>query len=340
MNRARCRPCIEGIWLAHLRQWNVQYAMDCFNVQRDILMNEFAVRSNMPPAAFDVRLYNAASNHSAYLISINDQNHSNQTQRIKDQGFHYLTASVCVYSYAEDPIYAHAGFNVDWGGTNGTGMQTDRGHREALMGDLSSVGIACVPEDDTNTLVGPLVISSDYCNALTSYTNHYNRFIVGTVWDDLNTNNLYDPGEGIGSVTVMPDKGTFYAVTGNAGGYAIPVDPDTYVLTFTGAGLPSNYVKTVTVYTNSVLVDCPVHNNPIEVQTTLTQGTNHTYTYTLAQQRKGCVYRISTCTNLLSGNWTCAGVLPSGYGDTLTYNVQLIDTNAPQRFISLQGWQY
>lgn len=340
MNRARRSPAIEGIWLAHLRQSNVQTAMDYFGVRRDILMDEFSARAAAYPAAFDARLYNAAANHSAYLISIDGQNHIDQFERIDDQGFHFSSASGSVYSYSKDPIQCHAAFNVDWGGDDGTGMQTGRGHREGLMGEYSSVGIACLPDNDPSTNVGPFVTTINYCNALPGYPDHHNRFIVGTVWNDQNANDLYDPGEGIGSVTVMPDKGTYYAVTGSAGGYAIPVDSGTYGVTFSGGGMPSTIVKTVAVGTTSVLVDCPLHANPIDLPASLTVGTDWMLTYTLTGQRKGCAYRLSTCTDLVSGNWTWADVLPSGYAETLTYSVELIDPYATQRFISLQGWQY
>jgi len=52
----------------------------------------------------------------------------------------------------------------------------------------------------------------------------------------LNGNNRYDPGEGIGGVTVTSNAGTFYAVTSQSGGYAIPVTmaPGTYQVVFSG----------------------------------------------------------------------------------------------------------
>lgn len=340
MNRARGNPGIEGIWLAHLRQSNVQVGMDYFAVQRQVLMDEFSVRSVVPPAAFDNRLYNAASNHSAYLISIDGQNHSNQFARITAAGFNFSSARGSVYSYAEDSVVGHAVLNVDWGGNDGTGMQTGRGHREGVMGIYPSVGISCLADNNPTNAVGPLVTTINYCNPVTSYSNHYDRFILGTVWNDLNTNSLYDPGEGMGSVTVMPDKGTFFAVTGSAGGYALPAVPDSYVVTFFGGGLPSNVVKAVTLGTTSVLVDCPVHSNTNQAQAALTVGANWALTYTLNGQRKGYAYRLSISTNLISGIWDWAGVLPSGYAATLTYNAQLIDTNVSQRFMTLQGWRY
>jgi len=340
MNRARRSPAIEGIWLAHVRQSNVQSTLAYFNVLYQVLMDEFAARTNAPPGAFDSRLYIAASNHCAYLISIDGQNHSNQFTRVTDQGFHYTSARGSVYSYSLDAIYGHAGFNVDWGGDDGTGMQTGRGHREGLMGSYSCTGIACVPETNAATFVGPMVITINYCNASTSYADHYNLFIVGTVWNDLNTNSLYDSGEGIGLVTVMPDTGTYYAVTGEAGGYAIPVDSGTFEVTFSGGSLPSNFVKSVTVGSTSELVDCPLHGAPAAAEWNATLDATNTLAGILNGQQKGYPYRLSSCTNLEEGIWTWAGVLPSGYGTSLAYSVSMIDTNATQRFLSLQGWPY
>ncbi len=43
--------------------------------------------------------------------------------------------------------------------------------------------------------------------------NHYNQFIVGTVWKDLDWDGMYDTNEGLGGVTVTPDAGTYYAIT-------------------------------------------------------------------------------------------------------------------------------
>ena len=77
-----------------------------------------------------------------------------------------------VFSYADIALYAHAGFNVDWGGNDGTGMQTGRGHRMAIMsidGDYTNVGLAAVPESERPPpQVGPLVVTGNYAYAATS----------------------------------------------------------------------------------------------------------------------------------------------------------------------------
>ena len=255
MNRARANPTQEGIWLATTDISNIANARTYFSVNVVLLQSEFASYASKPPAAFDVRLYNAAKVHSDDLIARDAQDHTNQFQRISDAGFSYLQARGNVFSYNQDAVYGHAAFNIDWGsGTDG--MQDGRGHRMAIMsidGDYTNVGIAIVSESDPATNVGPLVTTGNYCKADTSQPNHYNRFIVGTVWNDLDSDGMYDPGEGVGNVTVMPNSGMYYAVTSNSGGYAIPIDsPGTYTLTFSGA---VDAVRTVTVGAESVLLD-------------------------------------------------------------------------------------
>ena len=150
----------------------------------------------------------------------------------------------------------------DWGPDDGsgTGMQSPPGHRLAIMsidGNYTNVGYAVVPESDSATDAGPLVISGNFCAANTGAENHYNRFLVGTVWSDDDGDDFYDPGEGIGGVTVMPDQGAYYAVSSDAGGYAVPItQPGTYEVTFSGGGRAlSEVVKTVRIVDESVLLD-------------------------------------------------------------------------------------
>ena len=279
MNRARSNPAAEGIWLAAIYDRYITYAPTCslmtedrqfcyiadaldyWNVDLDLLQNEFAGYDAKPPAAFDVRLYRAAKAHSDYLISIDGQNHTDQFIRIADENFSFIEARGNVFSYSLSAVYGHAAFNVDWGpdGGDGSGMQPDRGHRFAIMaidGDYTNVGIAAVSESNSATAVGPLVITGNYCKANPAAENHYNRFLVGTVWTDKDGDEFFDPDEGLGGVTVVPDQGTYYAITSNSGGYSIPLEaPGTYEVTFSGSTLDEDVVKTVMVGDDSVLLD-------------------------------------------------------------------------------------
>ena len=150
---------------------------------------------------------------------------------------------------------AHGALNADWAypsfPNDTDGVLSSRGHRTAIMsaqaGFLSNAGFAMVPELKPNTEVGELVFSGIYAAAEPTAANHYNRFLTGTVWADANRNNRYDPGEGINNVRVQPDRGTFHAITGAGGGWAIPVSAQTYQLTFSGGSLSATFLRTATV---------------------------------------------------------------------------------------------
>lgn len=271
MNRARANPPQEGFWLATTNESDVAGGRDYFNVNVTVLQNEFNGYAAQPPAAFDARLYEAARLHSEDLIARDAQDHDGQYQRITAAGFHYQWVRVNVFSYTRTALNGHAAFNIDWG--NGPdGMQDGRGHRMAIMSldgdcDYTNVGFAAVPENNPDTDVGPLVVSENFCEAITSYADHYNRFIVGTVWADLDDDGKYDPGEGIGGVRVEPDLGTYFAVSATAGGYAFPATVEgTYQVTFSGGPLPVPVVKSISVAAESVLLDLSVDSDTLPLK--------------------------------------------------------------------------
>ena len=258
MNRARRNPTAEGTFLANLSDPLVRSRISGFRVDVDRLRKEFSATAARPPAAFDVRLYNAARGHSLDMIKRDRQDHSGQYTRIAAAGFRSHRHRGNAYAFASSVIEGHAAFNIDWGGNDGTGMQTGRPHRKAIMsidGAFTNVGVAAVAESNRYTQVGPSVVTANYEEANESYPDHYNRFLVGTVWMDRNANGVYDPGEGIGGITVTPSTGPYYAVTASGGGYAIPVlKPAQIDVTFLGPGVPAR-TRTVGVGSQSMLVD-------------------------------------------------------------------------------------
>lgn len=258
MNRARMDPTAEGIWLAESTDPDIANGRNFFNVDIDALKNAFAALEVKPPAAFDIRLHDASELHSLDLIARDAQDHIGQFDKVNASGFNCNGGRASVFSFSQNALNAHAALNIDWGNGPG-GMQDPPGHRLAIMGvlpggELTNVGLAMVAENDPGTQVGPLVFSGAYCQA---GAPDHNRFIVGTVWNDLNQDGDYDEDEGLGGVTVMPDKGTFFAVTGDAGGYAIPITaPDSFMVTFSGGDLgTSSATLPATVGAASVLLD-------------------------------------------------------------------------------------
>ncbi len=257
MNRARTSPRLEGLYLADTGRDNVDNAVSFFSVNIELMKSEFAAIAPRPPAAFDRRIYEGSKVHSDDLIARMTQDHFMQFERVEAAGFDLNGGNASVYSFARDPVHAHAAFNIDWGGDDGTGMQTGRGHRDGIMGETlntTNVGIAMVPESSEGNPVGPLVTSIVYARAGFA-ADHYNRFLVGTVWTDANGNDFYDPGEGLDGVNITPNRGQFFAVTADSGGWAIPAtEAGDYIVTFSGGDLSEPQQRMVTVGTENVLV--------------------------------------------------------------------------------------
>ncbi len=258
MNRARQNPAAEGQWLAAEPDADVARGRTAFQVNVGLLQSEFASYPAKPPAAFDARLYQAAKAHSDDLIARDAQDHNQQLERITSAGFRLTEARFNVFSYANSALNAHAAFNIDWGPGDGSGMQPGRGHRLAIMaidGDYTNVGLASVAESQPATEVGPMVVTGNYAQAAENGVDHFNVFLVGTVWQDRNKNNRYDPGEGYGNVMVRPSQGTYYAMTAAGGGYAIPITANgSLTVSFSGGGIPDTQ-RNVTVSGSSVLLD-------------------------------------------------------------------------------------
>jgi hypothetical protein len=266
MNRARTDPTAEGNWLANISDPDITSAVTFFGVDLDAMQAAFAALPAKPPAAFDIRLHDASALHSLDLIDRDAQDHAGQIAKVQSSGFSCNGMRVSVFSYTRSALHGHAALNIDWGydavdDPDPDGMQDPPGHREAIMGvwpyagpGLTNVGLALLPENNNATSVGPLVFSGAYCPGGGS---EHNRFIVGTVWDDLDADDEYDEGEGLGGVMVVPDSGTYFAVTGEAGGYAIPMTSSgSYTVSFYGGDMGATQVDLpVDVGSDSVLLD-------------------------------------------------------------------------------------
>ena len=256
-NRARTDPEAEGIFLGNLTAPNILSQYNGFGVDLPKMRSEFAALEARPPVAFDARIWDASRLHSEFMIAEDRQTHDGQFAKVDASDFKKNGGAASVFWRAQDPLHGHAALNVDWGSGTSDGMQTGRGHRQAIMGNpiRQNFGLAIVEDNDPQTQAGPLVTSIAYAAAQTFNADHFNKFLVGTVWEDGNDNGLYDAGEGLSGVTVTPDIGTYYAVTGIAGGFTIPVSiDDDYVITFSGGDLAEPETRLATVDGQSALV--------------------------------------------------------------------------------------
>jgi len=257
MNRARLDPAAEGARLAALDDPVVQLSYAVFKTDLALLEAELAALAPTPPAAFDRRLWSASRDHAQAMIDADAPFLAGQLDRIVPAGFVYPSVAAVAgnaYGFALEPVHGHAAWAANFGAGPG-GMIAGRPNRAIVMGALANVGIAVVPDPDPGDVLGPLVAVASHADANELFADHYNRFLVGTVWEDLDGDGGYDPGEGIGGVGVVPDAGGFFAVTAAGGGFAIPVtSAGTFHVAFSGGGVPPR-VRRVEVGADSVLVD-------------------------------------------------------------------------------------
>lgn len=276
MNRARANPSREGEWLASSTHVDLAFPRDYFRVNLSQLRGAFNGIAARPPAAFDARLYRAALSHAQDMVRRDAQDHAGQIERVKDEGYRYSRYRGNVFSYATSALNAHAAFNIDWG-PGPYGMQDPAGHRFGLMAidsQYPSVGMSMIRESNTATEVGEYVVVQNFGQALNSAVadgDHFNEYVVGTVWVDNNDNNQYDPGEGVEGVVVTPSVGDYYAVTSRGGGYAFPItDRGSAKISFSGGGI-ATYSRTINLANKSVLVDYLAATGPSESDPSITE---------------------------------------------------------------------
>jgi hypothetical protein len=240
INRARATPPAEGVRLATTTDQNVLSAYTSFGVNLVLMQAQFAAILPAPPLSMNATLLTAARAHSQNMLQNNYQGHAGPdgslTTRLQSYtaGANGYALGENVYAYSRSVFYGHAGFEVDWGGTAATGgMQSPPGHRQNIHStQFREVGIGVVLGSNGGLGgVGPQLVTQDFGSV-----GGLLPFVTGVVYRDLNGNGFYDPGEGVGGVTVNVSNANYYAITASSGGYSVPVPGSgAYTVTFSGA---------------------------------------------------------------------------------------------------------
>lgn len=247
INRARANPQAEAQIFANTTDLQVLAAYNnepYWTVDLALMVEQFAALPVVPPLAFNARLLTAARKHSQYQYQIVKQTHDGPgtwtlADRVKNEGYSYSRLGENVFATAESVFHGHVGFEVDWGFGPG-GMQTPAGHRNNIHSpNFREVGLGIFlgskpPPDQNSPGVGPQLITQDFGTQL-----NQSPLLSGVVYFDLNGNNFYDPGEGIGGVSVSVDRVALSGVSARSGGYAVPINTGNgeYTVRFTGPGL-------------------------------------------------------------------------------------------------------
>ena len=266
LNRARLDPTGEYAALIDAAPDNVRNALSYFGVDLASFQAQLESLTAVAPLAWNSALASAATGHSELMISHDAQSHqlpgeASLGDRISAAGYDAWTRlNENIYAYAYDPVYAHAGFYIDWGyddedysGSSlrsnwqslGDGIQDPAGHRIAILnGELSEVGISVLQENNSATQVGPYVVTQNFGDR-----SDYQTQLLGVVIADGDGDRFYDIGEGLGGVTVTAVSGaTLYSTTTwESGGYQMELPEGSYQVTFSGGGLEGVITQTLTM---------------------------------------------------------------------------------------------
>ncbi len=245
INRARANPTAEGIMLATTTDPDLLYDISHYRVNLTLMQAEFAALPVRPPLAMNALLTNAARLHSQVQLDTASQTHQapgelSPGDRLLAAGYDFSIFGENVYARAKNTFYGHVGFQIDWGPddpVDDDGMQAGRGHRMDIHGNFREVGIGIVLGTKTiaEEPVGPHLVTQDF-----GISQADDTLVTGVAYYDMNGNNFYDPGEGIGGLTVNVAGTSFHAVTANSGGYAVPVPAADATRTVTFSGLNAN----------------------------------------------------------------------------------------------------
>ena len=263
INRARADPVGEGARLYAPKNLWTLFNYAAFDVNRALMQQQISALPPVPPLSMNAVLLTAARAHSQDMLAFDYQGHNSPdgsptaTRLLPYTGGSSFIGEN-VFSYARNVFHGHAGFEVDWGGTAATGgMQSPPGHRNNIhLADFREVGIGVVI--GSNTTVGPQLVTQDF-GSLAGLP----PFITGVVYQDLNNNAFYDPGEGVGGISVTAPNASAAAVTAGSGGYSIPVPGDgTYNVSFSGGSIPPADRTAIVTGGLNVKVDYVVTSKP------------------------------------------------------------------------------
>lgn len=224
---------------------NEQYMLELINAERG--------KTGAQPLAFDFDLNESAEGHSRWMIEADVFSHtgaggSSATQRMQSAGYQ-LTGS---WSTAE---------NIAWASLRGdpgyrdevdllhTNLMNSSGHRANILnGAYREIGVGF----EVGAFQGwqAAFVTQNFAKSGTAV------FLTGVAIDDLDGDRFYDPGEGLGGLTVTATSlsgARYVATTYASGGYDLALPAGTYSVSFTGAYTAP--AQTVTIGASNVKLD-------------------------------------------------------------------------------------
>jgi len=174
------------------------------------------------PLAFHPLLLQVARGHSDWMLATGNFSHTGEngstpSQRAEAKSYNFSVAENIAYlSTSGTPNLNSYTINTH------ENLFKSPSHRPNLMDPSFSVVGLGLREGKFQGL-NALMVTQNFSSGGNSTDS--GPFLVGVVYNDLNKNGAYDPGEGLPGVRVEPNFGGHHAVTSQSGGYAVPLPP-------------------------------------------------------------------------------------------------------------------
>jgi serralysin len=223
-----------------------QYFIELINAER--------AKAGAQPLAFNIDLDESAELHSQWMLAADTFSHTGS-------GGSTPTARMQAAGYTLSGSWA-TGENIAWASTRGaagyqdevellhTNLMNSSGHRANILNaNFREIGVGL----EVGEFQGwnAAMVTENFARSGTVLR------ATGVAFDDLDGDRFYDPGEGLGGLTVTATNGAgqaFATQTTAAGGYNLDLAPGGYTLTFSGGGYAASS-RTITVGTTNVKAD-------------------------------------------------------------------------------------
>ncbi|HOW65946.1 MAG TPA: CAP domain-containing protein [Candidatus Paceibacterota bacterium] len=307
INRARSNPSAEAARL---------------NIDLNEGLSPGTLNANpKPPLALNRFLLAAARSHSQWMLDNQQFSHagadaSDPGNRMSDAGYSFTGAwrygeNIAFQGTTTIPVIAelvaasHDDLFIDEG-------IEGRGHRINLMQSSFreiGIGVRTGQWEQSGRLYNIAMSTQDFASS----DGSHRALLLGVIFRDTNRDGFYSVGEGIGGVTIMPDRGNDYAVSSASGGYAIPLDNlnGQVTLTYSSTQWPASITRTVSLTGVNVKIDIELNadlvNPPTQPRfTRITRQANSAFVLAI-EGGPGQTVTIQASSDL--GSWQDLGVV-------------------------------
>lgn len=223
-----------------------QYMLELINAER--------AKAGAQPLADNGQLNAAAGGHSQWMIdagvfSHTGANGSSPTDRMTAAGYHFTGAWSDGENIGMVSVGGASGYADELQALN-TNLMNSPGHRANILNpSFTELGVGF----RVGAYQGQqgAFVTEDFAHAGSQH------FLTGVAYHDANHDHFYEPGEGIGGLTVtaVSSTGAKYAAQAYAsGGYDLALPTGSYTVTFSGNGIETT-TKHVDIGLSNVKVD-------------------------------------------------------------------------------------